>query len=247
MSLDRSILESPVPPITQAEIASRSQFLSKSHSDLVDERLIQKYGRKAESLDSDNVLDACINLAVRLVFMLDVGDFPNAFSGRKKLVWTSGTIQDFMQETFPERLGLNHDGVKLGKGFDVSNIVRIAGFKVELTANLADHLRLRDADKTVKIFHHASFLKCQQGSPFFPNDHPSAARRLDEYNYWHDRLVVLKEEFDESRPSTLSQWWNDRREGAQWYTFWVAVFLTLLFGLFQSIVGAMQLYKAYYS
>lgn len=74
----------------------------------------------------------------------------------------------------------------------------------------------------------------------------SAQRRIDTYSYWHDRLVILKEEFDESRPSTLSQWWNDRREGTQWYTLWVAIALTLLFGLIQSIVGAMQLYKTYY-
>lgn len=73
----------------------------------------------------------------------------------------------------------------------------------------------------------------------------SPQRRIDEYNFWHDRLVILKETFDETRPSTLSQWWNDRREGTQWYTLWVAISLTLLFGLIQSIVGALQLYKTY--
>jgi hypothetical protein len=87
--------------------------------------------------------------------------------------------------------------------------------------------------------------------PFDERDHDvlkcgSAQRRIQRYKYWHDRLVVLKEEFDESRPSTLSQWWNDRREGTQWYTLWVAISITLLFGLIQTVVSILQLYKAYY-
>ncbi|PVI00644.1 hypothetical protein DM02DRAFT_592461 [Periconia macrospinosa] len=74
-------------------------------------------------------------------------------------------------------------------------------------------------------------------------------RQIETYTYWHDRLVILKQAFDESRPEVLSQWWHDRRNGYQWYTFWVAVFvlfLTIFFGLVQSIEGAMQVYKAYH-
>jgi hypothetical protein len=73
----------------------------------------------------------------------------------------------------------------------------------------------------------------------------SAIRRIGEYSYWHDRLVIIKTEFDESRPSTIKQWWNDRRDGSQWYPLWVAISLTVLFGLVQSIEGALQVYKAY--
>jgi hypothetical protein len=74
-------------------------------------------------------------------------------------------------------------------------------------------------------------------------------RQFEHFKYWRDRLVILKQVFDESRPSTLSQWWNDRRNGAQWYTFWVAILvliLTIFFGLVQSIEGALQVYKAYH-
>ncbi len=35
--------------------------------------------------------------------------------------------------------------------------------------------------------------------------------------------MVLKQVYDESTPKTLSQWWHDRRNGVQWYTFWVAI------------------------
>lgn len=73
------------------------------------------------------------------------------------------------------------------------------------------------------------------------------SRQIDNFGYWHDRLVILKEVYDEAQPSTLSQWWYDRRNGVQWYTFWVALLvliLTILFGLIQCIEGAIQAYVA---
>ena len=48
---------------------------------------------------------------------------------------------------------------------------------------------------------------------------------------------------------TINQWWNDRRNGVQWYTFWVAVLvliLTIVFGMAQTVEGALQVYKAYH-
>jgi hypothetical protein len=74
-------------------------------------------------------------------------------------------------------------------------------------------------------------------------------RQFENFKFWHDRLVILKQVFDESHPSTFKQWWHDRRNGVQWYTFWVAIvilFLTIFFGLVQSIEGALQVYKAYH-
>jgi hypothetical protein len=74
-------------------------------------------------------------------------------------------------------------------------------------------------------------------------------RQIESFQYWHDRLVVLKQVYDESRPSTISQWWHDRRNSVQWYTFWVAIVvlaLTILFGLIQIIEGALQVYKAFH-
>jgi hypothetical protein len=84
-------------------------------------------------------------------------------------------------------------------------------------------------------------LKCGRLSP---DD-----RHIEKFHFWRDRLVILKELFDEARPTTLSQWWLDRRDGVRWYTFWVAILvlcLTLLFGLIQCIEGGLQAYKAYH-
>jgi hypothetical protein len=60
--------------------------------------------------------------------------------------------------------------------------------------------------------------------------------------------VTLKQVFDEAQPNTLSRWWYDRRNGVQFYTFWVAVMvliLTVFFGLVQSIEGALQVYASF--
>jgi len=74
-------------------------------------------------------------------------------------------------------------------------------------------------------------------------------RQIENFVFWHDRLGILKQVFDEAEPSTLAQWWCDRRRRVQWYTFWVAAIvltLTVLFGMIQCIEGGFQVYKAYY-
>lgn len=75
-------------------------------------------------------------------------------------------------------------------------------------------------------------------------------RQIETFKFWRDRLIILKQAFDDPRPARLSQWWYDRRDGHVWYTFWVAVLvllLTVFFGLVQSVEGALQVYKAYNS
>jgi hypothetical protein len=73
-------------------------------------------------------------------------------------------------------------------------------------------------------------------------------RQIENFRYWYDRLVILKEVYDDARPNTLSQWWYDRRNEPQWYTFWVALWvliLTVFFGWMQCVEGALQVYKAF--
>jgi len=59
---------------------------------------------------------------------------------------------------------------------------------------------------------------------------------------------MLKLAFDDSTPRRLSQWWGDRRNSPQWYTFWVAVLVfafTVFFGLVQSIAAVLQVYLSW--
>jgi hypothetical protein len=77
----------------------------------------------------------------------------------------------------------------------------------------------------------------------------SEDRQIEKFSFWHDRLVILKQVFDDAEPSTVKQWWRDRRKRVQWYTFWVAALvlaLTILFGLAQCIEGGLQAWKAFH-
>ena len=74
-------------------------------------------------------------------------------------------------------------------------------------------------------------------------------REVSKFKYWHDRLVILKDAFDDAEPVTVKQWWCDRRRRVQWYTFWIAALvlaLTIIFGIIQCVEGGLQVYKAYH-
>ena len=78
---------------------------------------------------------------------------------------------------------------------------------------------------------------------------PITERRLGDFHFWRERLILLKETFDDAQPTTLRGMWRDRRNANQWWTSWIAIIavsLTLFFGLVQSIEGAIQVYKAYH-
>ncbi|EDN98828.1 hypothetical protein SS1G_13687 [Sclerotinia sclerotiorum 1980 UF-70] len=73
-------------------------------------------------------------------------------------------------------------------------------------------------------------------------------RRIEDFEFWREQLVILKQYSDEAEPNTISQWWCDRRKRVQWYTFWVAMLvlsLTIFFGLIECVKGALQVYKAF--
>lgn len=138
-----------------------SAFQDGSCRQTILQNLVTTYG-SGTATELEDTVGSSIDLVVRLALMLDIGELRNAFSGRRRLIWTEGSLQDFVRDTFSDKVTLSHEGLKLGTSFTARNLDRVTGFRVELTTNLADHLRLRDEDSTVSIFHHASFLKCQQ-------------------------------------------------------------------------------------
>jgi hypothetical protein len=245
-----------------------------------------------ERPDEDEILDNSVDLVARLYLMVNISAYKSTWTQGTRLLWNTPSLKDFLQTCFTAHPRLNDGNIRFEKVFTAFNIERIAGVEICWTNNLADHLLMvKDDDKKVALFHHASFLKRQRDNPLFPpglvdetlrtlallfnkDDKqtkkwlqalPASSmvdrsllrfkrlrlndRQIGQFKFWHDRLIVLKHSFDESRPSRLSQWWYDDRDGHSWYTFWVAVlvlFLTVFFGLAQSIEGALQVYKAYY-
>lgn len=87
-------------------------------------------------------------------------------------------------------------------------------------------------------------LDCKAGTygPLTAN-----ARQIERFTYWRDRLIILKQTFDDAEPHTLRLWWYDDRKKVQWYTFWIAaliLLLTIVFGLIQSVSGVVQAWAA---
>ena len=65
----------------------------------------------------------------------------------------------------------------------------------------------------------------------------SSDRRIENFHFWRDRLVLLKRTYDDTEPKTLTQLWLDDRRKGQWFTFWVAVLvfvMTVFFGVLQT-------------
>jgi hypothetical protein len=70
-------------------------------------------------------------------------------------------------------------------------------------------------------------------------------RNLNKFSYWRDRLIVIKEAYDDHEPRSLLQSWRDDRRPVQWWTFWIAVVVFVL-AVIQVVEGGLQTYKAYY-
>lgn len=76
-------------------------------------------------------------------------------------------------------------------------------------------------------------------------------RTLDNFTFWRDELIELKERFEQPHLTSISQLWYDRRNRSQWITFWFglviafATLLTLILEVFQTILGALQVYNSY--
>jgi hypothetical protein len=112
--------------------------------------------------NEDEMLENSIDLTASLLLMANFGSYSYGFSGQNRVCWSKGSLRDFLQTYFEPERKLANENVKLEKVFRASNIDRIAGLQVVWTDNLADHLRMTDDDKSVHIFHHASFLEAQR-------------------------------------------------------------------------------------
>jgi hypothetical protein len=109
------------------------------------------------------MIDGSIDLTARLLLMMDIGDLKFGFCSQAQLLWTAGSLEDWLQEYFEEPQTLDHEHVKVEMIFNARKLVRIAGFDIQWTDNLAAHPRIMsEDDKKVAIFHQASFLEHQR-------------------------------------------------------------------------------------
>jgi hypothetical protein len=110
--------------------------------------------------------EVSITLAVRLLAMVDIADLPEEFTGRGRLPWAQGSLQNAMHQYFEVDLApvLDDDDIVLEKIFTAYNITGIAGIGIVWTNNIMDHLRLLENNRNVCIFHQVTFLKWLKSS-----------------------------------------------------------------------------------
>jgi hypothetical protein len=112
--------------------------------------------------DCPKLSSEIVDLAVRLVMMIQTGGFRNVLMpSQETLTWVDGPLSNALSTHF-SRDNVLKDSVGLDSTFTARKIERIAGIRIVWTSNLLDHLRMRDDDTSVAIFHHASFLNFQK-------------------------------------------------------------------------------------
>ncbi|KAF5705671.1 hypothetical protein FMUND_11977 [Fusarium mundagurra] len=150
---------SHTPLATHADIMTIVQLLRTSRTR---EEVHQQLLRSCSLPDSDACCSHSIDLAARILLMVEFGNLPFAYSGSRQIEWTTGSLKQWVTERFESKPVLGHSKVKLEKIFNANSLGKIAGIEVIWTNNLADHLRLMRDDQAVAVFHHASFLQRQQ-------------------------------------------------------------------------------------
>lgn len=75
-------------------------------------------------------------------------------------------------------------------------------------------------------------------------------RRVSNYYYWHNRLLILEEEFNNVSTWSLKSWWYDGRKGRVWVSFWIEIcgftlaMLALVLAVASTFVAALQAVEA---
>ena len=163
-----------------------------------------------------------------------------------QIIWTSNILDHLRLMVDDTRIAIYHHASCLE--YHKNNPLFPQGFIDETIRTLS--LLFPEYDKKSRKWFKAQRNKYDLDEKASTSGHlTTEERQIENFVFWHDRLGILKQVFDEAEPSTIAQWWRDRRRRVQWYTFWVAAMvlaLTIFFGMIQCIEGGFQVYKAYY-
>ncbi|TAQ87712.1 hypothetical protein B7494_g3970 [Chlorociboria aeruginascens] len=78
-----------------------------------------------------------------------------------------------------------------------------------------------------------------------PNGQLYVSRRVNDYHFWRDRLLILEREFKNSEPG-LRTWLHDRRRKREWFTFWfafaafLAAAVAVILGIWSGVTGTLS-------
>jgi hypothetical protein len=132
-------------------------------SEIVKEEIILEMKRrltKGRSLEADDrMLNGTINLAIRLLAIVNAGPLHNEISPHRSIAWKDNSLIKTVHIHFYNYVDSNDVDVMLRTDFTARNISRDANIRIMWTDNLVDHLRLTENHTKLRIFHHATFLR----------------------------------------------------------------------------------------
>lgn len=128
------------------------------HRDELADTLGQRTG--AEPL-SHRFVQERIDRAASLLVMTEIGNIAQ-YNPRAQVSWRSGNLQQLINSHFTRERALSDASIRLEQIFTAKSLVQIAGLRIFWTANLSDHLLLDKEQRTLHIFHHATYLECQR-------------------------------------------------------------------------------------
>lgn len=108
---------------------------------------------------NDESVYGSVDLVARLLTMVNFGGFDAGLGPRGRLAWTDGSLGESVREYFDKTPTLTMKAVQLEKVFNARNLQRFTGMQIEWTDNLADHLRMCEFDKKIRLYHHVTFLE----------------------------------------------------------------------------------------
>ncbi|OJD35266.1 uncharacterized protein BKCO1_1800016 [Diplodia corticola] len=122
---------------------------------------------------TEESIQGSIDLVARLLTMINFGKRDVGLGPRGRLMWMHGSLSFSCKQYFDKKPTLSMKAVQLEKVFNARNLQRFTGMEIEWTDNLADHLRMCEFDKKIRIFHHVTFLenhKCGMLPPELINE-----------------------------------------------------------------------------
>ena len=124
-----------------------------------------------ENEEDATLIEGSIDLAARLWLHLAIGDMKQSLTVGRLISWQNGPIVRRLYGSIgapfremPTSRPTILDPMKVPKSFNALNIEQIGGIQICWTSNLEDHLRMKDDDTKLSIFHHVSFLELHLGS-----------------------------------------------------------------------------------
>lgn len=138
-----------------------SDVARRLRSDSSRQEVVSAVEQRLKSQVGTEYCQEMVYFTARLLVMMNVGRLMSEAHLRRNVPWESNTLRNCVHEYFDESPKMSCESIKFPRVFNAWTIDTIGGIEVKLTNNLADHLLLVEDDTTVLVFHHASFLECQ--------------------------------------------------------------------------------------